>query len=422
METLATSFDPFDPEVLADPHPYYSRMRLETPVFKVPGRNLYLITRHDDITVALADPHTFSNRFVSPGLALGDGSPEIQEELDTIRARGYPVIPTLLTNDPPSHTRYRKLVSRAFTPRRVASWQPSIDRLSNELIDGFAETGSVELVSEFAIPLPVRVIADALGVPRERQADFRRWTNDATSSIGADASDERRLEAARGLVEFQHYFEAELEVRRGEPRDDLLTDLLQARIDDDNEVEDKRPLDVPEMLGIVQQLLVAGNETTTSLIADAMLMLIGHPRERARVVDDPQYAASVVEEALRLSAPAQGMFRIVLRDTVMGGVTIPAGATAVLMYASANRDEIQYEDGDRFCPGRDNVRHHLTFGGGIHYCVGAALTRAETQVAIRQLCRRLVNPQLDETYPLRYKPSFILRGLEALHLRFDPVR
>jgi cytochrome P450 len=421
METLATRFDPFDPSVLADPYPYYSWMRRQTPVFKVPGKDLYLITRHEDITTALADPETFSNQFVSPGLALGQGSPEIQDELAAIRARGYPVIPTLLTNDPPSHTRYRRLVSRAFTPRRVASWQPSIERLTDELIDQFAPAGGVELVSEFAIPLPVRVIADALGVPRQRQRDFRRWTEDATSSIGADASDERRLQAARGLVEFQHYFAAELEDRRREPRDDLLTDLLQARIDDDNEVEDKRPLDVPEMLGIIQQLLVAGNETTTSLIADAMLMLIPHPLERARVVDEPGYVAAVVEEALRLTAPAQGMFRIVVRDTVVGGVTIPAGATAVLMYASANRDEDQYDDAERFCPSRDNVRHHLTFGGGIHYCVGAALTRAETQVAIGQLCRRLINPALDDAYPLTYKPSFILRGLQALHLRFDAV-
>jgi cytochrome P450 len=423
MGTIAVDlgrFDPFDPAVLANPHPYFAWMRRAEPVFKVPGKEIYLITRHEDVQVALGDPLTFSNQFVSPALALGGGSPAIQDELATIRARGYPLTPTLLTNDPPSHTRFRKLVSRAFTPKRVASWQPAIERLAGELIDEFAPAGRVELVNQFAIPLPVRVIADALGVPRERQADFRRWTDDATSSIGADASDERRLQAARGLLEFQEYFASELDDRRRAPRDDLLTDLLQARIDDETDLDDRRPLDASEMLGIIQQLLVAGNETTTSLIAGAMLLLIDRPEDRQRVIESQEYAAAVVEEALRLTAPVQGMFRVARRDAVVGGVVIPAGATVILVYASANRDESQYADAEEFRPLRANVRHHLAFGGGIHYCIGAALSRAETQTAVRQLCQRLENPALDEKHPLDYTPSFILRRPTAVHLRFDP--
>jgi cytochrome P450 len=417
-------FDPFAADVIADPVPWYARMRKEQPVFRVPGQGFYLVTAFDDVTAALRDTDVFSNRFTSPTLALGRGSPAIQAELEAILAEGYPRTATLLTNDPPAHTRFRRLVSRAFTPRRVASWQPAIERLSDELIAAFSGRGEVELVSEFAVPLPIGVIADALGVPRGMQPTFRRWTDDSTDLIGADVTDERRLAAARGLVEFQRYFAAELDDRRRAPRDDFLTDLVHASVDGDEEgLEDTRPLDTPEMLSILHQLLVAGNETTTTLLAESMRLLVADRAEYARVAADTDGSrtAVVVEEALRLCSPAQGMFRVVTRDTVLGGVEIPAGATAILMYASANRDERQWPDADSFCPGRDGVRQHLSFGGGIHFCIGAALSRAEAHAALPRLCRALGDPRL-ATDRLDYKPSFVLRGLRSLPLAFTPRR
>jgi cytochrome P450 len=305
----------------------------------------------------------------------------------------------------------------------VASWLPEIDRLSDELIEAFAGRGSVELVSEFAVPLPIGVIADALGVPRDMQPTFRRWTDDSTDLIGADVTDQRRLDAARGLVEFQRYFAAELDDRRRSPRDDFLTDLVCATVDGDEEgLDDNRPLDTPEMLSILHQLLVAGNETTTTLLAESMRLLVASPSDYRRVAadGDGSYTAAVVEEALRLCAPAQGMFRVVTRDTVLGGVELPAGATAILMYASANRDESQWPDAESFCPGRDGVRHHLSFGSGIHFCVGAALSRAEAQAALPRLCRALPDARL-ATDTLDYKPSFVLRGLRSLPLTFTPT-
>jgi cytochrome P450 len=451
-ETLA-GFDPFAEQVIADPVPWYALMRKEQPVFRVPGAGFYLVTRYEDVVAAVRDTETFSNRFTSPGLALGRGSPAIQEELNAILAGGYPRTPTLLTNDPPAHTRFRRLVSRAFTPRRVSSWAGAIDRLSDELIGTFAGRGSVELVAEFAVPLPIGVIADALGVPRDMQPTFRKWTDDSTDLIGADVTDERRLDAARGLVEFQTYFAAELADRRRSPRDDFLTDLLQAGevhlppprdagevhpppprdagevhlppptdSGDEATLDDIRPLDTPEMLSILHQLLVAGNETTTTLLAESMRLLVASPSDYRRVAadGDGSYTAAVVEEALRLCAPAQGMFRVVTRDTVLGGVELPAGATAILMYASANRDEAQWPDPDSFCPGRDGVRHHLSFGSGIHFCVGAALSRAEAQAALPRLCRALPDARL-ATDTLDYKPSFVLRGLRSLALTFTPT-
>jgi cytochrome P450 len=416
-DTLA-GFDPFAAEVIAEPARWYARMRTEQPVFRVPGHGFFLVTRYEDVLAATRDTETFSNRFTSPGLALGRGSPEVQAQVDAILAEGYPRTPTLLTNDPPAHTRFRRLVSRAFTPRRVASWQPEIERLSTELIGRFAGRGSVELVTEFAVPLPIGVIADALGVPR-------RWTDDSTDLIGADVTDERRLAAARGLVEFQRYFAAELDDRRRRPRDDFLTDLVHATVEGDAGepdtagLEDTRPLDTAEMLSILHQLLVAGNETTTTLLAESMRLLTGDPAAYARVASDRDgsYTAAVIEESLRLAAPAQGMFRVVTRDTVLGGVEIPAGSTAILMYASANRDEALCPDGDAFRPGRAGGRQHLSFGSGIHYCIGAALSRAEAAEALPRLCRAMPDARL-ATDRLDYKPSFVLRGLRSLPLRF----
>lgn len=419
-----SGFDPFAAEVIADPAPWYALMRKEQPVFRVPGHGFYLVTRYEDVLAATRDTDRFSNRFTSPTLALGKGSEAVQAEIAAILAAGYPRTATLLTNDAPAHTRFRRLVSRAFTPRRVSSWLPEIDRLCDELIGRFAGRGSVELVSEFAVPLPIGVIADALGVPREMQPTFRRWTDDSTDLIGADVTDERRLAAARGLVEFQQYFAAELDERRRHPRDDFLTDLVQATIDGDEAeaLDDTRPLDTPEMLSILHQLLVAGNETTTTLLAESMRLLIGDPSAYARMAADPDgaYTAAVVEESLRLCAPAQGMFRVVTRDTVLGGVEIPAGSTAILMYASANRDEAQWPAADTFCPHRDGVRHHVAFGSGIHFCIGAALSRTEAQAALPRLCRAMPAAR-PATEKLDYKPSFVLRGLRSLPLSFNPA-
>lgn len=413
-------FNPFDEAVLADPAPWYACMRKSQPVFEVPGRGFWLVTRHEDVMAAVRDTEVFSNKFKSPGSALGRGSPEVQAQLDAILAEGYPQTPTMLTNDPPAHTRFRRLVARAFTPKRVASWQPSIERTTDELIDRFAP-GRVEVVEELAVPLPIGVIADALGVPRDMQPTFRRWTDDSTDLIGANVTDERRLAAARGLVEFQQYFAAELEERRGRPRDDFLTDLVHATVGDDTEgLVDTRPLDTAEMLSILHQLLVAGNETTTSLLAEATRMLVNQPDEWRRLAAEPAYAPLVVEEALRLASPAQGMFRVVTRDTVLGGVEIPTGATVILMYASANRDETAWPAGDEFCPEREGVRSHLAFGYGTHFCIGAALSRAEAQTALPRLCARVRNPRFATGEPFRYKPSFVLRGLRALSLEFDP--
>jgi len=409
---------PFDPFVAAVEHTTdaaYAQMREAQPVYQLPNRNVFLITRYDDILSATQDIETFSNEFVSPGVALGEGSLAIGEDLAAIRATGYPQVPTMLTRDPPAHTRFRRLTTRAFTPRRIASWEPEIVRIVDDLIDGLIGLGKAEFVADFAVPLPVRVIAHALGVPRERETDFKAWTDHATAAIGADPGDEGRLEAARGLAAFQRYFAAELEDRRTRPRDDFLTDLLNAEIDGEDGIEDKRPLDVPEMLSILHQLLVAGNETTTALLASAMIELSDKPELREIVGKDRAMARAVVDEVLRMASPAQGMFRIVRKPVTVGGVEIPVGATAILMYASANRDAKHFEDPDTFRTDRGKVQH-LAFGHGTHFCVGSKLSRLEAEIALSELCRRMDRIWIDGSPT--YKPSFVLSGPQTLPIGF----
>lgn len=336
-------------------------------------------------------------------------APEVME----IYAQGYPPVDTLLTNDPPAHTRYRVLVTKAFSARRVATLEPKVREIAAELVEKFARDGKVELMSQFAVGLPMTVIADALGVPREDMDKFKRWSDDSVAPLGGMISAERQIECTRSIVEFQHYFAAKLEERRVAPRDDLLTDLLNARL------EKTSPLNMAEMLSILQQLLVAGNETTTNLIGSAMMLALQHPDQMRSLIDDPTLIGNFIEEALRTESPVQGLFRVTKADTELGGTLIPKMSRVVMMYASGNRDDAQFPDADHFDIRRANARTHLAFGQGIHFCIGAALARLEARVAFEILLARLKNIRFAAGNDFAHTPSFILRGLKALHLEFD---
>lgn len=405
-------FNPFDPDTLQCPFPHYAQMREEKPVMLIESMGMFLVTRHDLVLEVLRDPHTYSSMFGGASMPLVS---EDRAKLEEVMAEGYPRVPTMLTADMPDHTRYRRLVSKAFTPKVIAELEPTIRAITTRLIDSWIDSGRIEFVEQFGVPLPVEVIAKALNVPDSRLADFKRWSDDSIAGIGTNISIDQRVEAEQGVNEYQRYFAAELEDRMENPQDDLLTALVQARIDDDDpEVPDKRPLDIPEMLSIVQQLLVAGNETTTKLLTETMRLLGENPDEWQRLKADPTRAAAVVEEALRLSTPTQGMFRIATKDHELDGVAIPKGARIVIVFASANRDETLFDDPDAFIPDRENQRANLAFGKGIHFCLGAALSRLEGKVALEELSRRLDSFSLPDSNEFGYFPSFLLRGLTRL--------
>jgi cytochrome P450 len=408
MMRRVSEFDPLAPETVQNPYPFYAALRREVPVYRVSGAGFFIVSRYEDCLYVLRHPEVFSSR-------AGPGFRRHAPELEEVMRQGYPPAEALLTSDPPQHTRYRKLVNKAFTPRRVASLEPTIRTIANELVDAFITDGEVELVRQFAVPLPLTVIADMLGVPRSDLPKFKRWSDDSVAPLGGLISLEREIECQRSIVEFQHYFAAALEERRTHPRDDLLTAILNARSDGE------APLSMSEMLTILQQLLVAGNETTTNLIASMMRLLLTHPDQLAKVQADRSLIPNMVEEALRLESPVQGLFRVATVDTEVGGVSIPAGSRLIVMYGSANRDEQVFRDPDQFDVTRENAGTHLAFGYGVHYCLGAALARLEASVAAEILLDRLPNVRLvPEKNRFTYTPSFILRGLQELHLAFDP--
>jgi cytochrome P450 len=406
---------PFDPAILESPWQYYRQLRAEAPVFRDPSLGIFHVASYALVLEALRDFETFSNRFApamgGAGLAALAGDPELQ----ALSAKAYPPVDTMLTADPPEHKRFRGLVNKAFTPRRVESLAAGITRLADQLVDAFAADGRVEVLSQFSVPLPLTVIADQLGVPRADLPQLKRWTDGFTAQLSGMAFGEDAKEAVRRILEFQQYFAARIEEARGERREDILSDLVRARL------EGERPLDVPEMLSILQQLLVAGNETTAAAIAEGMLLLVQHPDQLALVREDPSLIPNLVEEVLRLATPTTCMWRRTKRATELGGVEIPEGSMVLLRYASANRDETRFPDPDRFDVRRANAGEHLAFGHGIHFCLGAMLARKEMDVAFRTLLRRLEGFRLAPDRPApRHKPSILLRGLGELHLAFEP--
>lgn len=415
-----STFNPFDPATLQCPFPHYARMRAELPVMRVPGLGIQMVTRHDLVMQVLRDPQTYSSAFGGTGMPV---NADVRKQFEEVFAEGYRRVSTMLTADQPEHTRYRRLVSRAFHPKVIAELEPIIRSITTRLIDSWIDKGRIEFVEEFAVPLPVEVIARALNVPDDRLGDFKKWSDDSIAGIGTNISIEERIRAEYGVNDFQHYFAQQIEDRRVNPRDDILTNLLNARVDDDDpEVVDKRPLDMPEMLSIVQQLLVAGNETTTKMLTEMVRLLAENPDEWRKLKTDPTRVERVVEETLRISTPTQGMWRLVTRDTELGGLPLKKGDRIVAVFSSANRDEALYDDPDEFDPDRDNLREHLAFGKGIHFCLGANLSRLEGKVALEELSSRLSSITLSDSNTFEYYPSFMLRGLTFLDLEFESTR
>ena len=412
MATAPEGFDLTDPEIQQAPHAYYAAMRSDGVQY-LPANDAWVVLAHEDALTVLRDPLTYSSQL---GSNRERPSAAAQAEIARIGAEGLARPRTLLDNDPPDHTRYRRLVSRAFTPRKMALLRPFIESVTDELIDAWDTPSSVELVPQFSVPLPVQVITRVLDLPAEHHADFRRWTDARTATIGGSVSDEQHVENARIGVELQQFFVEQFELRRTDPRDDLLTELLNSHVSAGDDGADTEPLGLPELVRIAEQLLVAGNETTAKLITEMMRLIAVTDGEWDRIKADPARIPRVVEESLRISSPNQGMSRIVMHDTTLAGVEIPAGARVVVMFASANRDEALFGCPNDLQPDRDHVREQVAFGHGTHFCVGAGLALQETTIALERFAARVASYRLHEDNTFEYLPSVTLRGLKRLHL------
>jgi cytochrome P450 len=295
----------------------------------------------------------------------------------------------------------------------VSVLEPHIRRTANELVDSFVEDRRVDLVSQFAAPLSLTVFIDVLGVPRSDAARLKRWSDDAAAPLGEAMSREREVECACSELEAQQYFAAKLDERRQEPRNDFLTALCNARLGK------KGLLDNQEIFYLLLQLLVAGHETSASLISSAMLLLVRHPEQMGAVRADQALIPNFIEESLRLEAPIKAFFRVARSDTELGGVKIPEGSRLAVLFASANRDEDRFPDPDRFDIYRENSADHLSFGSGIHYCLGAPLARTEARIAFEILLSRLKDIRLASGNDFSHSQSFIFRRLNSLYLEFS---
>ena len=406
-----------DREVQQDPFPYYAALRRQAPVFRHPSTGIFFVSRLETLCQVLADPATWSSRFASQGVPP---TPETADRLREIARQGWPQVDTMLTADPPGQTRYRKTVGRAFSSRRILALEPVVRRIADDLIDAWPDAGRVDFMNTFAVSLPVRVIAYALNMKPEVEGNIKRWSDDAVAALGVAISAERRIEAAEGVLESQQYWASEFEDRRARPRDDFLSDLAHAEFEDESGAV--RRLEIPELLSIVAQLMVAGNETTTKLLNETVKLLIENPEQWEAIRKDPETIPATIEEALRLSTPNQGMFRVATRDAELGGVAIPKGSMLWIIFGSANRDERCFPDPDRFDPSRDNLREHVAFGRGAHFCIGAPLARLELRVALQQLAARIEDWRVAPGFTLEYEPSYILRGLAGLELEVRKAR
>ena len=386
---------------MADPYPHYKRMRGESPVLAVKLAwwlpKLWIVTRYDDVTAFLRDDRLskdYVKKFRLPRAARS-------------------MYRNLLTLDPPDHTRLRSLVQRAFTPRIMEQMTADIQRVTDVLLDEAATSENVDLIRDFAFPLPLKVMENLLGIPSEDRPRFEPSAKRAANAA-ASVSIAVQLQAIRAAFFFKTYLGKLIELRRQEPRDDLMTALIRAEEEGDKLTQE-------EVISMIVLLLIAGFETTVHLISNGVLTLLNHPEERLRLQQNPDLAESAIEEILRYASPVQfSTPRVAEEDVTIGSTTIPRGALAAASLASANHDETRFSAPERFDITR-GPNKHLAFGGGPHYCVGAPLARLEGRIALTTLFRRFPDLRLTRTMEsLRWKRSLAARGVIELPVTLAP--
>jgi cytochrome P450 len=397
---------------MAYPYDVYARLRAEAPVYWSARDRTWAVSRYEDVRFVSKSPQLFANRFglaASQARAEDDGLPEAPDPVDglpmpraaALRYEASMMIggEQLVGSDPPRHAFLRKIASRAFTPRAVAALEEEVARFAVELIDRIEPGVELDFVDAVAAPVPMMVIARMLGVSTDDLDDFRRWSDSfiELNEEHLDRSEAEVLEYIGSVMEFREYFAAELEERRSRPRDDLLTALAEA-VDDDGE-----HLDPQSQLAMAQIFLIAGNETTRGLLANAGKLLFDHADQRKLLVDEPERIPNAVEELLRYQPPVTHMCRTALADVDLHGQKLRRGDYMILLYPAANRDEDVWEEPDRFDVTRVPDPTHLAFGFAEHFCLGAALARREARLVLGELLRRYPNYEILDDDPARVR-------------------
>jgi cytochrome P450 len=390
----------FDAAFYADPYPVYDKLRSASPVLKVDGAMgplpVWLVTGYAEARQAFTHPGISKDTRRFQHLLSQGGKP---------RAINPAVAATMVATDPPDHTRLRRLAARAFTAATADNLRPRIQQLTDDLLDAVAAAGGAELMESLAVPLPVAVISELLGVPEPDRDQLRQWSNDNFA-----AGDHRVRDQASHQI--AAYMTALIAAKRTSPDDGMLSQLIAARDDNDRLSED-------ELTSLAVLLLIAGHETTTSLIGNAALALLQHPDQLAMLRQDPSRIPTAIDELARYESPAAiATIRFTAEPVTIGGVTIPAGQVVLISPAAANRDPARFADPEVLDTRRD-AGPHLAFGHGIHYCTGARLARTETEIALTSLLARFPDLRLaaNPDGP-RWRHTRLLRSLQELHVRW----
>ncbi len=396
--------DVTDAKFKANPFPFYAQLRAEAPVFPVTLRRnqrAWLVTRYDDVLAVFKDERLAKNRHNAM-------TPEQSKKAPRMPSFFKPFERSLLSLDDPDHARLRVLVHKAFTPRRIEQMRDQIQNVTNELLDAAEPRGGMDLIADFALPLPLTMIGRILGIPAKDNDKFRRWTKTLLSA----ASNPNPFVLVPSMMSFMSYMRKQIKDRQTHPQDDLITALAQAKEGNDSMTED-------EILAMIFLLLSAGHETTVNLIGTGTLALLEHLDQLTKLRNQPMLSKTAIEEILRFVCPAEmATERYAREDITIAGTTIPRGELVLAVIASANRDANYFDNPDALDVERTNNKH-LAFGQGIHYCLGAPLARLEGQIAIDTLLQRMPNLHLSVApEQLRWRGGLILRGLEALPVSF----
>ncbi|MBI1882024.1 MAG: cytochrome P450 [Chloroflexi bacterium] len=402
---MAEEFDPFD---LVDPFPFYVKARDEAPIFYSPELDYWVITRYEDIKVVFRDLATFSSEIT--GKPLVPLTPAVQKVLDD---GDFGAFSGLSSTMPPDHTRIRSFINKGLTPRRVEKLEEPIRQRTTELIALFANKGRADLVRQLTYDLPALVVFILLGVPDEDVPHVKQWAASRIAITWGHLTEEERIWHAHQMVKYWRYCVDLIEKRFAEPQDDLPTDLVRIYLEGD------RSISKYEMARVCYTMLFAGHETTSNLLAEGLKLLLGHREEWQAICADPSLIPNTVEEILRCCPSIFAWRRLVKKPTTLGGVYLPEGAHLLLVLGSANRDEQCFHAGEVFDIQRENAKHHLSFGHGVKYCLGAPLARMEGRIVLEELSRRFPSLRLVAGQKFEYVANTSFRGPSHVWVEWD---
>jgi cytochrome P450 len=404
-----------EPHNIAHPHDFYRRMREHDPVYFDEKLGMYLVSRYEDIWKVLKDPITFSFR---KGYEDTYANGHFEEFKQILERDGQGFFPDAIMEDPPAHTRVRRLTEKAFTAHRVATLEPRITSIAVDLIETIAERcergETVDGVSNFAAPFTIKVICEQLGIRHFRAEEIQRWSFACVAQISRMQNREMMIENAKQLCELQNFIIAEMKTREREPREDMISDIVHAKL------EDGTTLTFKEAVSIIRALIVGGNETTATALANLLFLLATRPEIAERLssgVDDDRLLTRFVEELLRLAPPSRALSRTTTCDIELGGKFLPKGTQMLVVFESGNDDEAEFGCPREFDPERKNLNKHVSFGSGVHRCIGSSLARMELKVAARELSKRIASIKLKiPAENVQYLQTVATHSIKALPL------